>query len=105
MTSHLIVTPAQVIAAQLQLELAEELGETVSPLVRAIAGATHEPVVRNGAVAVVRSDSRAASLNGGVQDWARANGAAATAEGRVPPDVPDISTVGHLGESERVTER
>lgn len=41
--TNLVVTPAQVIAAQLQLDLADELGETVSPLVRAIAAAQPTP--------------------------------------------------------------
>lgn len=39
MSAHMTVTPAQVAAAQLQLELAAELGEEVSPAVRAIAQA------------------------------------------------------------------
>ena len=40
MSAHMTVTPAQVAAAQLQIELAAELGEEVSPAVRAIAQAT-----------------------------------------------------------------
>ncbi len=60
MTSQLTVTPAQVLAAQLQLRLADEIGETVSPLVRAIAKAKVQPsAVSNGHAAVERS-----SVNG-----------------------------------------
>ena len=51
MSPHMTVTHAQVAAAQLQIELAAELGEEVSPAVRAIAQAT-------------RSSSPRASMNG-----------------------------------------
>ena len=40
MSPHMTVTHAQVAAAQLQIELAAELGEEVSPAVRAIVQAT-----------------------------------------------------------------
>jgi len=40
MTEQITVTPAQVVAAKMQVELADQLGEAVSPLVRRIAGAT-----------------------------------------------------------------
>ncbi len=39
MSAPITVTRAQVAAAQLQIELADELGETVTPAVRAIANA------------------------------------------------------------------
>lgn len=43
MSERIVVTPAQVTAARMQVHLAEELGRTVSPLVRRIAEATPRP--------------------------------------------------------------
>lgn len=43
MSDRIVVTSAQVLAAQMQVRLANELGETLSPLVRRIAEAKARP--------------------------------------------------------------
>ena len=55
MSVQITVTRAQVAAAQLQLELADELGETVTPAIRAIADA------RQLAASTARNPSEAKS--------------------------------------------
>ena len=46
MSDRIVVTPAQVTAAQMQVRLAKELGRTVSPLIRRIADAKPRPTTR-----------------------------------------------------------
>jgi hypothetical protein len=58
MSDRIVVTPAQVTAAKIQVALADELGETVSALVRRIAEAKVRPKVGTDGAAPAESPAR-----------------------------------------------
>lgn len=58
MSDRIVVTPAQVTAAKIQVALADELGETVSALVRRIAEAKVRPKAGTDRAAPAESPAR-----------------------------------------------
>jgi hypothetical protein len=89
--AHITVTSAQVAAAQLQIELAAELGEEVSPAVRAIAQATRTAAPRPRGSRTALDPEQAVA----VHRWARSNGYDASEPSRlsaIDPELPAPTT-------------